>query len=53
MEYESVVYAIFFGILIYILYFFVFGMLHGVIGIINWTVIALLLVIIIKVVKSV
>ena len=53
MEYESVIYTIFFGILIFILYLFVFGILHGARGIINWSVIALVLVIILKAVKSV
>lgn len=53
MEYESVIYTIFFGILIFILYLFVFGILHGINGIINWSIIALVLVIILKAVKSV
>jgi len=53
MEYKNVVYTIFFGILIFILYLFVFGILHGIKGIINWTVIALVFLMILKVVKSV
>jgi len=52
MEYETLIITGFFAILIYIFYLLIFGILHGLKGIIIWSFIALVLVVLGKLVFS-